>query len=76
MEQIIKKWGNSLAIRLPKEVAKTLNLQEGSKIEINVEKGKIVIRPKKDLKEILSLISPKNLHTEVDWGQKSGNEVW
>jgi len=76
MEQIIKKWGNSLAIRLPKEVAKTLNLQEGSKIEINVEKGKIVIRPKKDLKGILDLISPKNLHTEVDWGQKSGNEVW
>jgi len=76
MEQVIKKWGNSLAIRLPKEVAKTLNLQEGSKVEINVENGKIVIRPKKNLKEILDLISPQNLHTEVDWGQKSGNEVW
>ena len=76
MEQVVKKWGNSLAIRLPKGIVKTLNLQEGSKVEIKLENGKIVILPKKNLKEILDLVSPENLHGETDWGKREGNEVW
>ncbi len=76
MEQTLKKWGNSLALRLPKGVAKELNLKEGSKVEIKVEDGKIVIVPKKELKELLESIKPENLHKETDWGQREGNEIW
>jgi antitoxin MazE len=76
MEPTLKKWGNSLALRLPKGVAKELNLKEGSKVEIKVEDGKIVIVPKKELKELLESIKPENLHKETDWGQREGNEIW
>ena len=76
MEQVIKKWGNSLALRLPKSLAKELNLKEGSKVEIKVEEGKIVIVPKRGLEEFLERIKPENMHKETDWGGKKGNEVW
>ncbi len=76
MEQTLKKWGNSLAIRLPKSLSKELNLKEGSKVEIKLEGEKLVIVPKRGLKELLKGISPKNLHRETDWGRREGNEVW
>ena len=76
MEQIVKKWGNSLAVRLPKGIAKALNLREGSKVEIKLEGEKIVVVPKRDLSELLNRITPESLHNEVDWGQREGNEVW
>ncbi len=76
MEQTLKKWGNSLALRLPKRIAEELNLKEGSKVDIKIEGGKIVIVPKKELKELLESIKPDNLHKETDWGQREGNEIW
>jgi antitoxin MazE len=76
MEQTLKKWGNSLALRLPKRIAEELNLKEGSKVDIKIEGGKIVIVPKKELKELLEAIRPDNLHQETDWGQREGNEIW
>ena len=76
MEQTLKKWGNSLAIRLPKSLTKELNLKEGSKVEIKLEGEKLVIVPKRGLEELLKGISPKNLHRETDWGRREGNEVW
>jgi antitoxin MazE len=76
MEQTLKKWGNSLALRLPKRIAEELNLKEGSKVDIKIEGGKIVIVPKKELKELLESIKSDNLHKETDWGQREGNEIW
>ncbi len=76
MEQIVKKWGNSLALRIPKGIAKQLNIKEGSKVEIKLEGEKIVVVPKKDLSELLERITPENLHGEVDWGKREGNETW
>jgi len=74
MEQTLKKWGNSLALRLPKRIAEELNLKEGSKVDIKIEGGKIVIVPKKELKELLESIKPDNLHKETDWGQREGSQ--
>ncbi|HMT00241.1 MAG TPA: AbrB/MazE/SpoVT family DNA-binding domain-containing protein [Saprospiraceae bacterium] len=45
MQAQIKKWGNSYGIRLPMNMAKELNLAEGSLLEIEERKGKIILTP-------------------------------
>lgn len=76
----VKKWGNSLAIRIPTSVAQDLGLSEDSSIQI-VSNGVVAtIQPKKhkktSLKELVAAITPENLHEEVDWGTPVGKEVW
>jgi len=65
-----------LAVRIPKAIADALELKEGSKVEVKVEGNRIVIIPKRDLKELLGRITPESVHGEVDWGKREGNEVW
>ena len=78
METVIKKWGNSLGIRIPSLIARDLSLKEGSFVEIEDERGRIVIKPKKknDLKEMLKSINEKNIHNEFKTESPVGNEVW
>ena len=47
METIIRKWGNSLGIRIPSHIAKDLSLEEGSCVEIEDVDNKIIIKPKR-----------------------------
>ena len=77
----VQKWGNSLAVRLPKEIADKFNLSKGSSVFVVPEKGGIVIKPiifKKEysLEELLKKITPKNKHKELGWGKAKGKEVW
>jgi antitoxin MazE len=76
----ITKWGNSLAIRIPQNLAKLLQLSEGSKVSISVENGNLIIKPKTrrrySLDELVKEITPENLHTEIDTGVAVGNETW
>ncbi len=76
----IKKWGNSLAIRIPSSVAKDLNLSENSTIQITSDGFMATIRPKKgkkqSLQDLVSAITPDNRHQEVDWGEPVGKEIW
>jgi len=78
MDAIIQKWGNSLGVRIPNQIAKELNLKNGSHVEILDDEGKIVILPleKKNLKEKLSMINAENLHEEISTGKSQGNETW
>lgn len=80
MKQQVKKWGNSLSIRIPKRVAEELHLQPDSEVELSVRGSRLVIepivRPVYSLDELLSDISPENLHDETDWGPAVGKEVW
>lgn len=80
METTIQKWGNSLGVRLPKQVVKKLALQEGTRVEVREEKKAVIISPasqaKISLKERLKLITPENSHEEIDWGSPQGKEVW
>lgn len=73
------RWGNSLAVRIPKNVAEEAHLAEGDRIVLQVEAPgsvsiKSVTRPSLD--ELLMQISPENLHKEVEWGKPVGNEAW
>ena len=77
----IKRWGNSLAVRLPREIMEDSELEEGSFVEVLSKTDEIIIRPAKETKkytlnQLLKRVTSKNTHQEVDWGQSVGKEVW
>jgi antitoxin MazE len=80
MQTIIQKWGNSLAIRIPKSFSKETGIIDGSSIEMSLDNGKIVIKPliskSKQLDILLKKINLKNIHTEMDFGVAQGGEIW
>lgn len=78
MDAVIRKWGNSLGIRIPSTIAKEISIGEGSHVDIVDIDGKIVIRPKNkyDLKEMIKGIKKSNIHEEIDSSGPLGNEVW
>jgi len=79
---ILRKWGNSYAVRLPKEAVQSLNLKEGSGVSITTSKKERSLRitptedGQKSLAALVSEITPKNRHDIVDWGDTRGREVW
>lgn len=80
MKTKIQKWGNSLAVRLPKSVVEQKSLAEGEGVSVVIKEGVIVIeqlsKPKYTLDELLAHITPENLHKETDWGKPAGKEIW
>ncbi|RPI70955.1 MAG: AbrB/MazE/SpoVT family DNA-binding domain-containing protein [Ignavibacteriales bacterium] len=79
MKATIQKWGNSLAIRIPKSITKDTRVSEGSNIDIMIENGKIVLSPIKkeySLKELLKNITIENIHSEISTGDQTGGEIW
>lgn len=78
MKAQIGKWGNSLAIRLPKYVTEELKLEVADRIDCRIESGKIVIELLKDddltLEELLAM--PLEKEEEVNWGNPQGEEIW
>jgi len=74
----IKKWGNSLALRIPKDIAQTLHIENNSTLELNIKDGALVVEPVNEtlLESLVSRIDADNLHTEVDTGKVVGNEEW
>jgi antitoxin MazE len=79
MKATIQKWGNSLAIRIPKNITKDTRVSEGSNIDIMVENGNIVLSPGKkeySLKVLLKNITIENIHSEISTGDQTGGEIW
>jgi antitoxin MazE len=80
MVATIAKWGNSLAIRIPQNLAKEINLAEGSEVKLVLIDGKLTIEPivrrRYSLEELIEAMTPENVHTEIDTGLAIGNEVW
>ena len=80
MRSSIQKWGNSLALRIPKSFAIEVGLQKETSVEISLTDGKLVITPvtkqKPTLKQLLAKVTKENLHHEVDTGAATGNETW
>ena len=77
MKAIVQKWANSLSFRIPAVWAKDNNIRNGSKVEVIMEKGKIVILPqKKSLDDMLALVNEENIHSEVYTGYAIGKEAW
>jgi antitoxin MazE len=80
MQAKIQKWGNSLAVRIPKTLATEAHLAQEAVVELAVAKGKLIIAPikrrKYKLEELVSRITDENIHNEDIWGPAVGREVW
>jgi antitoxin MazE len=77
MQVQIARWGNSLGLRVPKEVATRVGLKEGARVELTAEGDKIVIsvaRPVYTLDELLLDMTPEAMHEAFDWGADVGRE--
>lgn len=78
MEIKVSKWGNSMALRLPKFVVDDLKVHEGSLMNLFVKENKLIAEPVKrkySLKELLKDVDKSNLHSETSTGIAVGNEI-
>ena len=78
METVVKKWGNSLGVRIPNQMAREFSLKDGSFVDINDRGREIVIKPiqKNKLSEMLSQINAQNIHEEIKTTGPVGREIW
>jgi antitoxin MazE len=79
MTTTIQKWGNSLGIRIPKNITENLGLQEGSGISIYEKNGFIILEKNPsllDLKKVMKNYKPETYYKEIDWGDPIGKELW
>lgn len=76
----IQKWGNSLALRIPKSLALEARLQENAAIELSLVDGKLVIEPAAPppptLEDLLRGVTKENLHAAWETGPAVGRELW
>lgn len=75
----IQRWGNSLAIRIPKAFAAQAQLSENCDVDISLEGDRIVVTPARrewKLDKLIQEITPSNIHKEIEWGEKTGKETW
>lgn len=77
MDSKIQKWGNSLAVCIPKAYAKQMGLQANSPVKIWMENDRLVIEPvrRAHLADLLADVTPDNIHAETDWSDSVGNEA-
>lgn len=77
MRSHVTKWGNSLAVRIPRGFAKQAGFTEGSPVDLIVERDRIVVaKPVPSLADLVAGITPENRHAETDWGPARGRETW
>jgi antitoxin MazE len=80
MRSSMKRWGNSLAVRIPKSFAAEIGVDEGSAVEISLEEGRLLISPleRSDLKleDLLAEVTEENRHAEVVVEGPVGREAW
>lgn len=80
MKTKVSRWGNSLALRLPKKLATSHKIFEGSNVEIIEKEEGLLLRPSTnqtyDLNDLLEGITKENVHKEVSTGAGRGRETW
>ena len=76
----VQRWGNSLALRIPKSFAKDVHLENGATVNLSIDDGRLVIEPsirsKYSLSVLLKQVTEDNLHKESDMGAVAGLEAW
>ncbi len=75
----IQKWGNSLALRIPRAFAKEAHLEPNTEVEVSLVEGKLIlipVEPEFTLEDLLAGITEDNIHHEIETGPAVGNEVW
>ena len=80
MKAIVRKWGNSAAVRIPASVMRAACLELDEVVDVREEGQRIVIEPARqktyDLDDLVKAITSKNQHEPVDFGAPMGKEAW
>lgn len=80
MRTRVQKWGNSLALRIPKSFATEVGLCENLTVDLSVTEGRLVVQPHTEeplsLDDLLRAVTDENLHREWDTGPAVGKEIW
>lgn len=82
MRVALKKWGNSVSVRIPAPIMREFSLSVDQEVDLKAEGGRLVIEPIREkgprysLPELLAGITPDNLHQAVDFGEPVGKEIW
>ena len=80
MNQHVKKWGNSAAVRIPAATLAAAGLKADDAVDVREENGRIVIEKARSdevtLESLLARVTPENIHPETDWGPPVGKEIW
>ncbi|QYU66539.1 AbrB/MazE/SpoVT family DNA-binding domain-containing protein [Leptolyngbya sp. 15MV] len=80
MRVVVKKWGNSAAVRIPSSVMAAARVSLDQTVEVREDAGRIVIEPVRDkaydLAALVEGISDENRHAETDFGPARGREFW
>lgn len=76
----VQKWGNSLALRIPKPFADQISIKLGTIVDLSINDGKLIIEPIEkedyDLKTLISEVKESNLHKEYLSDKPTGKEIW
>jgi len=80
MRTRVRKWGNSLALRIPKSFATEVGLDFDTPVDMSLVDGKLIVTPAIEptltLEHLLAQVTDDNLHREIDTGHAMGNEAW
>ena len=77
MKTTLARWGNSIAVRIPKPFAAEAHLKAGITVDLSLKNESLIVsKSKPDLKKLLQKIKPSQLHGETDTGAVIGREQW
>lgn len=79
MRAVVVKWGNGLALHLPKAATEALRLAPGTPVDLRLEGLRLTLtprRPRYQLAALLERMTPARRHGEGDWGAPRGAEIW
>ncbi len=74
----LSRSGDDFVVKIPSGLVKELKLKDEETLLVSIDNGEIVIKPERidKLGELLRDIKPDNIHKEIDWGEREGNEIW
>jgi antitoxin MazE len=80
MKMIVRKWGNSAAVRIPASVMAAASLDLDQIVDVREEGGRVVIEPVRaepcDLNALLDQMRPETFPEDMDFGLPQGREIW
>jgi antitoxin MazE len=79
-----RKWGNSVAVRIPRSIAQAIGAAPGKSVRLTIKDGTLVLEPlpkasrkrRSTLEDLLAGMTREDVPPEVDWGPPRGGEVW
>ena len=80
MKTRVQKWGNSLALRIPKAFAAEIGLAENLAVDMCIAEGRLIVQPQAEeptsLADLLRGVTPENCHGVWETGPAVGREAW